>query len=274
MTFGEIYKRVMWMLYGDSSYPASTEEHMKNTSQGIIIDAHSKVQEDYNYWFMEATKVYKRSANQTVLELPEDLLGVKAVRAYRIYNLIGTYQGAYVNEDGNLYNIEITGDYGYNQLCVKISDKWYLVVSIDDGNILTVGNDEASGTVELYEIRFSHIIQRKQNARPLGYDIFDECYETTDDRLMIYGASKYDNLIELIYYKKYSLSGGFETYSDPVTENAYNIIIYYAVEMEERRRREFQAAEYYRKLALDETVKLQRKHLKMKNTNLINYVGG
>jgi len=52
MTFGEIYNRVMFAIYGDTTEPESVEGIMKG-SEGILSTIHRQIQETRDWWFME-----------------------------------------------------------------------------------------------------------------------------------------------------------------------------------------------------------------------------
>lgn len=278
MTLGEIYSRVMWMLYGDANYPQSTQTHMRSTSQGIILDAHKAVQMDYDYWFMESYTTYKRGEGQLMFDLPSDFKSVKAVRVFRVAEQLISANIS-VNTDGSIVGFEnLLPTYGHNLSAVLLNNTWYVLTSINGNIAYTRRRNIDSGTGVLYKIAIKEIPIRRQIAINYGQDILQSsCYSAENDKLYIYSQTSGEELVELYYYKYYTFTGtpdDFGSYTDLVTEHAYNAIIYLAVEMEERRRREFDAANYYRALATDALKQLKREHIQRRNTNTIQYFGG
>ncbi len=280
MTLGEIYTRVMWMLYGDTNYPQSTQQHMTATSQGIILDAHKAVQQNYDYWFMEAYKTYERTSGQTTFILPDDFKTVKNVRVFTVRDKIMDSDTVTIDTDGSISGFsDIVPEYGYNLTAVKLDTYWFIVSSVNGDMLYTrYTGVQSLGGGELYRIDLKEIPMRKQIATHYGHDVFqNSCFAVEQNRLHIYSKAINTEIVELFYYKYYSFTGTadmFALYEDPITENAYNAIIYLAVEMEERRRREYQAAMYYRKLAEDAIAQLKREHVQRRNTNTLMYTGG
>jgi len=56
MNWTELYNRVVFEVYGNS-VPAQGTQNVLQGEYGIIANAHRKIQEDYNYWFMESTEL-------------------------------------------------------------------------------------------------------------------------------------------------------------------------------------------------------------------------
>jgi hypothetical protein len=52
MTFGEIYTKVAYLIWGDSTPPAGATT-MLTGDEGIIANTHRRIMSDYNYWFMQ-----------------------------------------------------------------------------------------------------------------------------------------------------------------------------------------------------------------------------
>lgn len=54
MNWTEIYNQVVYEVWGNSTPPEGTVAALQGAN-GIIAQVHRKIQEDYNYWFMETT---------------------------------------------------------------------------------------------------------------------------------------------------------------------------------------------------------------------------
>lgn len=275
MTLGEIYTRVMWLVYGDTNYPQSTQMHMQNTSQGIILDAHKQVQQEYDFWFLEAVRLYNREQGTTRFELPDDFKSVRSVRLFGVGDTIETSDGVSIDRYGSVYGLTTEEPvYSNKRSAVFVNNRWHIITSMSSEGVYAYPKEVNSGNGTLYKISFEGKLLRKQIADKTHYDVYSyPCYNIIGNELNIYLQNSKRQIVELQYYKYYTLVGEFTSYTDAVTENAYNAIIYLAVEMEERRRREFQPAMYYRQLAIDEIQKLKKEHLRRRNNDTINYVG-
>lgn len=68
MTFNEIYQLAMFHVFGETPPEPTAIPYLQAASEGIISNIHHKIQEDFNYWFMEAidTTLVVTSGVQTV----------------------------------------------------------------------------------------------------------------------------------------------------------------------------------------------------------------
>lgn len=71
MTFGEIYTRVCFLIWGNSVVPAGTAATLQG-SGGMIADVHQKIQQERNYWFMEASSTISLVDGTANYALPTD----------------------------------------------------------------------------------------------------------------------------------------------------------------------------------------------------------
>ncbi len=54
MTFQEMYQRACLLYWGNSAPAQSAEELFCNADNGFLVNAHRKIQQLYNFWFMHA----------------------------------------------------------------------------------------------------------------------------------------------------------------------------------------------------------------------------
>jgi hypothetical protein len=71
MTFGEIYTRVAFMVWGNSNPPAGSSTILTG-DEGIIAQVHKDIMREYNYWFMHETTAINTVVNQNSYTLPTD----------------------------------------------------------------------------------------------------------------------------------------------------------------------------------------------------------
>jgi len=254
MTLGEIYARVMWLLYGDTNYPASTQTHMQSMHQGIIYEAHRKIQQDYNYWFMQESTIYDLPEGERVLSLPSDfksdyylrLIDYESEACENGLTLTITNSGVMT---GATYTIDD------KQYLAQCNGKWYWILSqgLASYNVRPVEQNTGSGAI--YRHTGTSVINKGVLYKDAG-----QFYTIEDGKIILNQAYSSGKAVELFYYKYTTPYSPFSDYADNVTYYAADAIIYMAVEIEERRRREFQAAEYYRQLAETEVIKLRREH--------------
>lgn len=255
MTLGEIYTRVMWLLYGDTNYPQSTQLHMQDIHQGIIAEAHRKIQQDYNYWFMVNNVIYDLPQYETVLNLPMDFKHEYHARFIQyettpcednitmVISSNGTMVGAtYNTADGKKY-------------LAYCNNRWYHILSYDGAIYKINPAEDNAGVGSIY--RLSGVYDNIRKDAPYHLGIY---YSIVNNTIQLSNTYSIPLAFELYYYRMTTPYTPFTEYEDNVTNYAADAIIYMAVEIEERRRREFQAATYYRKLAEEEILKLRREH--------------
>jgi hypothetical protein len=71
MTFGEIYSRVCYKIWGSSAVPQGSEDVLVG-ERGIISECHRKIQTMYNFWFMMSQVSTPTVANVQAYVLPTD----------------------------------------------------------------------------------------------------------------------------------------------------------------------------------------------------------
>ena len=71
MTFGEIYSRVAFMVWGNSTVPTGTVGILTG-DEGLIAQTHKDIMREYNYWFMHTTVAFDTVADQASYALPSD----------------------------------------------------------------------------------------------------------------------------------------------------------------------------------------------------------
>mgnify|MGYP001157472996 FL=1 len=254
MTFGEIYTRVMWLVYGDTNYPQSTQTHMSNINYGIISEAHRKVQNDFNYWFMERVYMKELEAGKVAFDLPSAFKQDVYIRIIEYNDVSETTGGdATVLSNGNVATVAFECDAW--EYIIKVGDRWYWIVNGSDTQIEVLPAEESTGSYDIRKVTGIYTIQKDK-----WFKAIDLAYFVKDGKLYLTRALSRDAVIELVYYTTYTPYEPFNSYEDAITTNAADAIIYMAVELEERRRREFQAATYYRNLADAELLRLKKEH--------------
>lgn len=255
MTFGNIYNRVMWILYGDTNHPQSTQNNMQGINYGIISEAHRKIQNDYNYWFMRKVYIKDIEKGASVIQLPNDY-------RHDFYVRVITYKDEVADSGGDATVLPsgIVSGVAYEckgwDYVIKVNNKWYWIVKGTTSTVEVFPVDDNTGSYEIRRVTGVNKIIKNQWFKNDG----ELAYFVKDGNLYLTKPISRDCLIELIYYAKFTPYEPFNDYTDAITENAADAIIYMAVEMEERRRREFQAATYYRQLADAEILRLRREH--------------
>jgi len=76
MTWTEVYNRVVFKIWGNSTVPAGTLAVLQG-DEGIIGNVHRKIQQDYNYWFMQTSGT---------------LTSASGTQSYSATGLSGTYK--------------------------------------------------------------------------------------------------------------------------------------------------------------------------------------
>lgn len=71
MTFGEIYTRIAYKVWGNSAAPTGASGVLTGAN-GMISFAHKKIQRDYNFWFMREFSTISTTANTQAYTLPTD----------------------------------------------------------------------------------------------------------------------------------------------------------------------------------------------------------
>lgn len=78
MTFGEIYTRVCFNLWGNSAVPAGTATVLQG-HDGIIANAHRKIMQNDNFWFMHTWTTIDLVAGTQSYNLPTNIKEVITV---------------------------------------------------------------------------------------------------------------------------------------------------------------------------------------------------
>jgi hypothetical protein len=71
MTFGEIYTRTAFKIWGDSTPPSGSTTVLTG-DEGLIANVHHKLQMDYNFWFQRLTTTYNSVVDSQNYTLPSD----------------------------------------------------------------------------------------------------------------------------------------------------------------------------------------------------------
>lgn len=71
MTYAEIYNQICMYVWGDTGLPTNMG-YMLIGSEGIVAQARKQIQEDYDYWFMEATHELPVIASDSTYDLDFD----------------------------------------------------------------------------------------------------------------------------------------------------------------------------------------------------------
>lgn len=74
MTFGEIYDKIVYAVWGSSTPPAGTVGSLTG-SEGIIANIHKRIQKTDNYWFMHETTAFNILNEVQGYNLPDDFKG-------------------------------------------------------------------------------------------------------------------------------------------------------------------------------------------------------
>lgn len=100
MTFGEIYERCQFKLWGNSTIEAETLEVLRR----LIVDSHRRIQQNRNYGFMEEATIISIVAATSTYTLPTD------------FKELYKHGLRFINDDGN-YGLPLAplvlGNYSY-----------------------------------------------------------------------------------------------------------------------------------------------------------------
>lgn len=83
MTFGEISDKVQFKIWGTSTPPQGAVAQLEG-QDGIICDCHRKIQQKYNYWFMQGYTSFPTVANLQAYPLPADYKELISVQ-FKVY---------------------------------------------------------------------------------------------------------------------------------------------------------------------------------------------
>ena len=71
MTVQEIYNKIVWFVFGDSTPPGSVSSNLTGIN-GLIAQAHRDEMSDWNYWFMEVSAQFAFTAATNAYVLPSN----------------------------------------------------------------------------------------------------------------------------------------------------------------------------------------------------------
>lgn len=72
MTVQQILDKINWLVFGDSTPPSSVSTHLIG-SEGLISQAHRRIQEEWDYWFMEENTTISVVSGISNYTMPTDI---------------------------------------------------------------------------------------------------------------------------------------------------------------------------------------------------------
>lgn len=281
MTLGDIYRRMLWLVYGDSAPPTTTNTHFQATTEGIIANIHRKLQEDFNYWFMEETYGVNVPAYTRTLALPTDYkCEVNPVRILRFDTTEYTDGTAACSASTAVTGTSTAWDTDWTGKKYQISwddATWYTILTVTSATALVLESTgpTASGTYTIrkcvgqVELSKLHRGESDKNAYDLhGYTSYPMYYDLYENQLHLFPQSEYDHYLIFKYYKYLDRPTAFNDHEDDLTDEASDLIIYMAAAMEERRRKEWESAQAWDAMAQVELKNLYRKHWQRTTANV------
>lgn len=136
MTLQEIYNRVVWYVYGDSTPPASVATYLQGAN-GAIARAHYEIMSGWNYWFMEEETTQAITSGTSAYNLPARFKKEIALRLYDLTNLV------YKNPLTRIGR----GDAYYKYLYDADSTEYPTVYEIWDGQIVLKPEPSTNSTL-------------------------------------------------------------------------------------------------------------------------------
>jgi hypothetical protein len=279
VTFGEIYTRAMWLVYGASTQPVDADTQFQAVTEGILANLHRNLQEDFNYWFMEeaygvAVPAYTRS-----LALPSDFkeeCGVVRVLVFGEEYDTGSAECAATTAVLGTSTAWETDWSGRKHQLSWDDATWYPIESVSSTTALVLESTGPTQAAAAYTIRKCE-----------GAIELNKLYRGQDDRMAVQGAQRYPlhysiyedtmklfplpdeaTYVEFKYYKFLDRPTVFVSHSDAVTVNAADALVYYIAAFEEKRRQNWDSAQMYEGMADAQIQLLQNRHFSRSNANV------
>lgn len=241
MNLGEIYDRVVWYYYGDTTPPTTVATHFQGVTEGIIANIHRKLQEDYNYWFMEESYGVAVSAYTREVSLPSDFKHeISPIRYFRFKNddyttgtascsgttaVTGSGTAWDTSWSGRKYQITWDDTTYYTILAVTSATALTLEsTGPSTSGTYTIRKASAQGNLKKLPVNVAYATGQDENGTgtyPLYYDIFE-------DKLRFYPLFSEDIYVEFRYYKYLPRPTTFATHNDDVTDEAADFLVYAA----------------------------------------------
>lgn len=276
MNLLEVYNVSMWHVFGTEQPPAADTTFLQAAAEGIISNKHRKIQEDFNYWFMEALYSQPYTAYDNTLALPTGFkCEMRPVRAL-LFDTVNTYTTGTatcagttaVTGTGTGWLTEWTGK--RYRISFDSGTTWYFINSVASSSSLTLESAGPTATASAFIIQACNSVVELDKQGPgrsqlHGLDVLGygdpAWYEIFDDTLSMYPLPQYDGQLEYRYYKYLPRPTVFATHTDDLATEAADLLIYMTVaEIADSQGDDKKAAKYEEKAA-QELGNLKKKHL-------------
>jgi hypothetical protein len=280
VTFGEIYSRAMWLVYGSSTPPVDADTQFQGVTEGILANLHRNLQEDFNYWFMEeaygvAVPAYTRS-----LALPSDFkeeCGVIRVLSFGDEYDTGSAECAATTAVTGTSTAWETDWSGRKHQLSWDDATWYPIEAVTSATALVLESAGPTQAAAAYTIR-----------KCTGAIEIAKLYRGQEDRMAVQGSQRYPlyysiyegvmrlfplpneaTYLEFKYYKFLDRPTVFVSHSDDLTINAADALVYYIAAFEEKRRQNWESAQMYEGMGDAQVQLLQNRNFSRSNSNMI-----
>lgn len=279
MTFQQIYNRALWLVYGDSTPPASVATQMQAVTEGILANLHRNLQEDFNYWFMEESYGVSVPAYTASLALPSDFkeeCGVVNVLVFGDkYNTGSAECDATTAVTGT--NTSWDTDWTGRKHQISWDDvTWYPIAAVSSATALTLTVTGPTRAAAAYTIRkCDRVVTLKKLYRgqdstmgALGSSRWPLYYSIYEGALSLFPVPNEAVYLEFKYYKFFARPTVFSSHSDAMTEHAADALVYYLAAFEEKRRKEWESAQMYEGMGDSQIQLLKNRHFSLMNANV------
>lgn len=244
MTLDEIYNKISWMYFGDTTPAASVSTQFQAVTEGIIANMHRRIQEDDDYWFMENHYSVVVPAYTRTIALPSEFKRMIDDPRFFTFSsttytdgtadctattaVTGTLTAWDPNWSGHKYYI--SWDSGATR---------YPILSVSSATSLTLESvgPTASGSYTIYktsgwinpEPRTPQYALRN-NLDAEGYSMYPLSFDLWEDTVNIYPLASEAVVFDARYYGYLPRPTSFSTHDDALTQEAADLIVYMSLQ--------------------------------------------
>jgi len=187
MTWYEAYQRVCFKIWGNSAVPSGTAAVLQG-DEGIIANVHRKLQQDYNYWFMQTWGTITTVAGTYSYSLPTDFKEMISA-AWEIVGNEYTLTGDFTVDSATVTNLSSTESLSAGMLVYHSSvDAGTTIDSVDSSTQVTISAN-ANATATSVSILFTD-----------GKDYFGDVISPVSTQAAQATLWQSDNTAEYPYY--------------------------------------------------------------------------
>lgn len=241
MTLSGIYDKVVWYYFGSSTPQASVVAQFQAVGEGVVANLHRKIQEDFNYWFMEASYMVNVPAFTRQVALPANFkCEIDPIRILRFSSASDTGTATCtattaVVGSGTAWETNWSGR-GYQITWDDVT--YYTILSVTDSTNLTLASvgpnisatytiRKTSGSISLRKLTEDSAYRSAQDINgtgtyPLYYDIFE-------NYINLYPLFSEDVCLMMRYYTYLARPTNFTSHTDAITTEAADLLTYLSV---------------------------------------------